>query len=185
MLVLVAAFAIVSIAGIAYANPFFVASKAQSATATSTQTYLVSGMATSTVVYDSYEIYGTNQTNQGNVTMANQVALVINGVASSTLSTVNINCEYSDNWNGSNGDWYENDIIVASSSVPTVITRPSQFTFTYASSTVGGAGLSGTNTKFQKLVQCPVPTRFVRAVITNTGSNVSVWAQFIPTKQRN
>lgn len=175
--------------GNAHANPFYTGTKAQSATATSTQTQLRVGFATSTTVYDSYEQYGTNQTNAGNLTLPDIVSFVIDGVASSTASVINAACEYSDNYNGSsfNGDWYQSDIVGATTTTPGIqnVSMPNSFSFTYASSTVGGAGLSGVNTRFQKLIQCQVPTRYVRLVVTNTGAAATVWVQAIPKKQRN
>jgi hypothetical protein len=177
-------------ATLAHANPFYTGSKAQSATATSTQTYLRIGAATSTTVYDSYEQYGTNQTNQANITIPDVVSWVLDGVASTTSSVVNAACEYSDNYNGStgNGDWYQNEsglLSYSTTTIPVNISLPYTYTFTYASSTVGGAGLSGSNNRFQKIVTCPINTRYVRLVVTNTGSPVSVWVQAIPKKQRN
>lgn len=173
----------------AHANPFYAGTTAQSAAATSTQLQLRAGFATSTVVYDSYEQYGTNQVNSGNVTFPNSVAIVVDGIASSTSSVINIACEYSENYNGTtqNGDWYNNELVTASTTNAgaQMIQVPNSFGFTFASSTVGGAGLSGTNTRFQKVVQCQVPTRFVRAVVTNSGQPATVWVQIIPLKQRN
>ncbi len=174
--------------GTTHANPSFTGTKAQSAMASSTQTQLRSGFASSSTVYDSYEQYGTNQPNGGQLTLPDSVAFALDGVASGTSSVINATCEFSDNWNGNtlNGDWYQNELVTASTTNAgaQVVNVPNSFTFTFASSTVGGAGLSGTNTRFQKLVQCPVPTRFVRLVVTNTGQAATVWVQAIPKKQR-
>ncbi len=170
--------AVLAFAGVAYANPFYIAGKASSAAATTTVTYMTPGTATTTVVYDSYEISGTNQKNQGNLTVPNQVAVVVQGVSSSSISVLNLACEYSDD----NIDWYQNDVFAATSSGNIPIAAPSTFTYTFASTTLNGVA---NGNKFAKVVQCPLPLRFVRAVVSNTGANLSVWSAIIPTKQRN
>lgn len=174
-------------ASVAFANPFYNGTIAQTATATSTQTYMTTGNATTTPVYDSYELYGTNQTNAGNLTLPDTVAVLLQGVASSTATQVNIACEYSNNYNAvtGNGDWYQNELLSATTTGPLTITAPVTYTMTYASSTVGGAAVTATTNRFQKAFTCPVPVRFVRAVITITGANGSVWAAIVPVKQRN
>lgn len=164
-------------AGIAYANPLYTAGKARSALATSTLAYMTPGTATSTLVYDSYEQLGTNQPNQGNITIPNTVALAIQGVGSSTASIVNLACEYSDD----GIDWYQNEMFPATTSDPVLITAPNTFTFTNASSTIGGVAFNG----FKKIITCPLPTRFVRAVASVTGDKAAIWDTFIPSKQRN
>ncbi len=180
---------LMALAATAYANPYYLGLSASTAVATSTQAYMTPGAATSTPIYDSYEQYGTNQTNGGNLTVANQVAIKLQGVASSTATQVNVTCEFSDNYNGAtgNGDWYQNEIIGATTTNAGVqgIGAVNSFNFTYASSTVGGAGVASTTNRFQKLIVCPVPLRFVRAVITVTGANGSIWAGIVPVKQRS
>lgn len=169
--------AVCGVGTIAYANPLYVGTKAQTATASSTLSYLTPGMATTTLVYDSYEQFGTNETNSGNQTIANSIALGIQGIGSSTATVINIACEFSDNGT----DWYQNEIFPASTSNPLNIATPFSFTFTNASSTIGGIAFNG----FKKIMQCPLPLRYVRAIITDTGSSTGIWATFIPTKQRN
>ena len=181
--------AFLAIAGIAFANPFYQGLSAQTATATSTQAYLTPGTATTTPVYDSYEQYGTNETNGGNLTIPNQVAVILNGAASSTATVVNVACEFSNNYIGTtgNGDWYQNEVIQATTTNagPQSGNIPNTFSFTYASSTVGGAVVGANTSRFEKVFVCPVPLRFVRAVITTTGNNASVWASIVPIKQRS
>lgn len=176
-------------ATVVFANPFYTGTTAKTAIATSTLTYLTTGNATTTPIYDSYEQYGTNQTNGGNVTIPNQVAVLLQGAASSTATVVNVACEYSDDYNGVSGvgDWYQNDTLSATTTGPLNISAPATFTFTYASSTVGSiGGVVPINTnRYQKVIICPAPLRFVRAVITMTGANGSVWSAIEPLKQRN
>lgn len=167
-------------ATIALANPFYTGSKAKSAAATSTQSFLTPGAGTTTSpLYDSYEVNGTNETNQGNITLPNSVAILLQGNASSTTSVLNMNCEYSDD----NIDWYQNEILSSTTTNPANINNPASFSFTFATSTIGGVTIS--QTRFAKLVECPVPLRYVRAVVSNTGSPLSVWVSIVPKKQRN
>lgn len=180
---------VLAVAGIAYANPFYAGLSAQTAVAPTTQSYMTPGTATTTPIYDSYEQYGTNETNGGNLTLPTQVAILLNGAASSTATVVNVACEFSNNYVGTTGagDWYQNEIIGATTSNSGVqnIGAVNSFSFTYASSTVGGAGLAANTNSFKKVIVCPVPLRFVRAVITITGANGSVWSSIVPIKQRN
>lgn len=170
-----------------FANPFYTGTTARTAVATSTVAYITAGNATTTPIYDSYEQYGTNQTNGGNVTLPNEVAVLIQGAASSTATIVNVACEYSDNYNGTSGvgDWYQNETLPATSTGPLNITNPITYTFTYASTTVGGVPVTANTNRYQKVFICPAPIRFVRAVITMSGANGSVWAALEPVKQRN
>lgn len=166
---------------IAYANPFFSASKARTALATTTVSFLTPGTGTTTPVYDSYEVNGTNQTNQGNISIPDFVAVAMQGNASSTATVLNVACEFSDDGT----DYYQNEIYPATTTGALMISAPITFTMTFASSTVGGAAFTTTNVgRYQKLVLCPVPLRYVRAVITNLGAGASLWATIIPTKQR-
>lgn len=177
----------VGVASAAFANPFYTGTRAVTATATSTQAYLRPGLATSTLpIYDSYETGGTNQTNSGNNTIPNTVTILLDGAASSTASVVSATCEFSDNYSPStgNGDWYQNEIF-STTTVPQNIGIVNSFQFTYASSTVGAAGVPANTNRFQKLITCPVPLRYVRLVVSASGNNSSIWAAIIPTKQRN
>lgn len=166
--------------GIAKANPFYTGTKASSATATTTVSFLTPGTGTTTTpIYDSYEVNGTNQKNSGNVTLPDTVAVLLQGAASSTASTLTIACEFSDD----GVDWYQNEIFPASSTL--AIAAPVTSVFTYASSSAAVGGVALGADRFSKLITCPVPLRYVRTVITNTGANASVWRSIVPTKQRN
>lgn len=166
--------------GIAHANPFYTGTKALSATATTTVSFLTPGTGTTTSpIYDSYEQNGTNQSNSGNLTIPDTVAVLLQGSASSTASTLTVACEFSDN----NVDWYQNEIFPASSTFAIAAPVTSVFTYASSSSLVGGVPLAGD--RFSKLITCPVPLRYVRTVITNTGAGASVWRAIVPTKQRN
>lgn len=174
---------------IAYANPLYVGKPARTAVATTTLTYLTPGTATSTPVYDSYEVNGTNETNSGNNTVPDMVAVLLQGNASSTATTLNVQCEFGDDSGSTSSaiDWYQNEIYPATTTGAMAIGTPLSFAYTYASSTAqtGGAIVPGNMNAFHKLVECPVPTRYVRAVITDTGANAALWATILPMKQRN
>lgn len=176
---------VLALAQVVHANPFYTGTRAATATATSSPTYLTAGTGTTTTpVYDSYEQNGTNQTNAGNITLPNQVAILLNGLASSTATVVNVTCEYSDD----KIDWYQNEIFDgATTTNPVNIEKAQAFTFTYAttSALVGGALFPSSASRYQKLFVCPVPLRYVRAVATNTGSSTALWIGIVPTKQRN
>lgn len=174
---------------VAHANPFYIGSGARTATATSTQALLRPGVATSTLpIYDSYESGGTNQTNSGNITVPNTVAILLDGNASSTAAVISGTCEYSDNYNPSTGtgDWYQNEITTFGTTTGIAnLATVNGFSFIFASSTVGGGAVGALSSRFQKLVTCPVPLRYVRLVVSVAGANASIWAAIIPTKQRN
>lgn len=179
-LVIISAIVIFGFSAFAYANPLYEGSSARSAAATTTVSYLLPGVATSTSpLYDSYEQSGTNEKNGGNFTIPDSVAILLQGVASSSSSVMNIACEFSDD----NVDWYQNEIYPATTTSPQNVSAPATFTFTYASTTIGGV-VRATNI-FSKLVECPVPLRYVRAVITDTGAGFSIWSSIVPLKQRN
>lgn len=176
IIALMVATAILLTTGIAFATPLFTGQRASSATATTSVVYMTPGTATTTVVYDSYERVGTNQTNTSNLVIPNTVAVAVQGVSSSSVSVLNIACEYSYD----NIDWYQNDIYPATTTGAQPISAALSYSMTFASSTLGGVS---NGNKFAKIVTCPVPTQYVRAVLTNTGANLSVFATIVPTKQ--
>lgn len=176
IIALIVATALMLTTGVAFATALFTGQRAMTATATTTVVYMTPGTATTTLVYDSYEASGTNQTNSGNTVIPDTLALAVQGVSSSSASVLNIACEYSYD----NIDWYQNDLFSATSSGVMPITAISSFSYTFATTTLNGVAIGN---KYAKIVQCPVATRYMRAVITNTGANLSMWATFIPTKQ--
>lgn len=176
IIALMAATAIMLTTSVVYATALFTGNRAMTAAATTTVVYMTPGTATTTLVYDAYERNGTNQTNSGNIVIPDKVALAVQGVSSSSISVLNIACEYSYD----NIDWYQNNIYSATSSGIMSITVPSTFSYTFASTTLNGVSIGN---RYAKIVTCPVVTQYVRAVLTNTGANLSLWATFIPTKQ--
>lgn len=175
----------------AHANPFYVGSKAKTAVATSTVSYMTPGTATTTFIYDSYEVNGTNETNAGNVTLPDSVALLLQGNASSTATALSVSCEFGDDEINAAGivsiDWYQNGVISGTTTNSGIqnIGAPNSFSYVFASTSFGGAAVLGNASRFAKVVVCPAPTRYMRAVISVTGANTSVWGAFVPKKQRN
>lgn len=201
-LIAVVVIAIVTFAGVVLfaqqskANPSLLTSTAQSAAATSTRTYLSPGAATTTLVYDAYESAGTNQTNNGNTNLPNRLSLVIQEDASSTSSVLNIAIEHATvcnlNVNITTSltacDWYQDDVLTSSGAFlgtttnPADISSPLTFKWTFASSTLGGDASASSSAS--KVITVPVTSRYTRAVFTNTGARLGIWAQFVPMKER-
>jgi len=180
--------------GEASANPLQFNAGAKTATATTTLTYMTPGTATSTtLVYDSYEIDGKNQTNQYNTWVPDKAHLLLQVNASSTASVFRVDLEYSNGTNcqttPSACDWY-GDGMFATTTNPVSLNAKEYLQWTFASSTIGGVptstGLTGasvTNNRDNRIIEIPVPLRFVRAVISVTGANGAVYAEIQPLKQ--
>lgn len=168
--------AMLASATVAYANPSFFAPQAMTATATSSPAFLTAGVATSTVVYDSFNLNGTNQPVASDPTAADEATLLLQFTGSSTSAVLNVNIEYSND----NVDWYQ-DNLEATTSGPFSITQPDTYTWTYAASQIGGVTVA----RVGKAISLVTPTRYTRAVISTTGANGSVWVQFVPKKQNH
>lgn len=165
----------------AHANPSFFAPQAMSATATTTIAYMTPGTATSTMMYDSFNLFGTNQPVVNDPTAAASAALEVQFTASSSVSVLNIAIERSDD----QIDWYQDEYsfpVNATSTGANSISLPNSFTWTYASSTVGGQP-NNTSGRIGKIMRVDTPTRYTRAVFTLTGANGAVWSKFVPVKE--
>lgn len=177
--------------GTARANPSFFGAQAKTSTSTTTPTFQTPGTASSTVVYDSYGINGSNQvTTSGGkaqtISTSDTAELLVQFTASSTSSKLNINVEYSDD----GFDWYQNTFTnvpgyATTTTVQFFVNTIPQFTWPFASSTPGLGALSPSNNLDTRAFQIPVPTRFARAIITCGlgGTNCAAWAQWVPKKQ--
>lgn len=175
---------ILGFAGIALANPLFFGSNAQTSIATTTPVFLVvaTSIATTTgPVYDSYEVNGTNEVNQGQVNSPNTAALLIQFTASSTTSVLGWTYEYSQDA----VDWYSDDVLnLPTTSTTTSVSIINAQIWVFASSTIGGQVPGTSNNIANKIVNVPVPTRYVRPVfyISSTARG-AIWAQFVPKKE--
>lgn len=160
--------------------------------ATSTIVYMTPGTATSTLYWDS-QIGGASAF--GSESASLQVAFT----ASSSVSTLQVNQEFSQGTAGVNCvatptacDWYEGDQTsinnyVATTTVTTYnIGLVPQFSFLFASSTVGGSGLSTTNNLATRIITVQTPVRYSRFVFTlkvQANGNGGVWAGLVAKKQ--
>lgn len=179
---LAVAVAIFAVALIAHANPTFWASSASTATATTSVAYITKGAATTTTpVYDSYSVNGTNQTNTNNNQSAESAVMLLRLTASSSATTLNISFEYSQD----KVDWYQDNLQVqqnGTTSQQIAIQTANTYSWVFASSTIGGDANIGSTT-MTKAITVPTPTRYVRPVFTMTGANGAIWAVILPKKQ--
>lgn len=184
----------------ANANPSQIMPSARAGTATTTAvSYMTPGTGTTTTpVYDSWGVDGTNQINTGNNYYTNSAVLALQVNASSTATNFNIAFEYS---NGTNCgttpaacDWYADVLFATASTSPGVSLNTTRtYSWLFASSTVGGAGggsgglqgINGTNNRATRVLSITaIPMRYVRAVITVTGANGAlVQADIMPVKE--
>lgn len=169
-----------------YANPSSIATTAQTATATTTLSYMTIGAATTTLVYDSY---------LNRPTTADSAIMLVQFTASSTASVLGISYEYT---NGGPGldclgapntcDWYRDNTMIsvnATTSQAFSVTVPNSYSWTFASSSQGGGNVAATNNRALKTLTIPTPARYVRAIFTATGTPSAIWAQIGPKKENN
>lgn len=166
---------------VAYGSPSqFTAGAASTSdhNATTTYSYLTPGTGTTTIVYDTQQSNGTNQTNNGNTYATDKVTFLEYVAASSTSSVFVTNFEYSQDGTS----WYADSTNVFAAGAIAIAT-PNSYTYTYASTTPGGgAALSNSNTG-ARAITIDVPTRYVRAVMSITGVNGAVHGRFVPLKE--
>ena len=152
-------------------------------TATTTVTYMTPGTATTTDVLK-VQAVGTSA--------ADNAALLVQFTGSSTLSTLNIALEYSnDTVNDCAAtptacDWYGDATMFGATTTQAVSLNPlHSYTLQFASTTVGGA--AGTATRTTRVLRLETPTMWVRAVATVPigSTNGAVWLRFIGRKQVN
>ena len=192
---LIAAFALMASAFMfaipAHANPIRQAPPSSTASATTSPTFMTPGTATTTVYLDSFAGGSTQQ--------YDAVSLLTQLFASSTATTLNMTVEYSDGVAGVDCtatptacDWYQDATIAmtnASTSQPYAISNNSlnTYSWTYASTTQGGAAGVATSNRGLKAINIPVTTRYVRVFYTLAigGTNGAVWGKLVPFKQSN
>lgn len=180
----------------AHANSSYFSTYAKTAVATSTLVYQTPGTATTTLVYDSYQCQrvgssycnttGSNEVGTQNFMSADSATLLLQFTASSSISKININFEYSDD----GIDWYQASppsLVPGYATSTTSITLNSipQYSWTFASSTVGGQGLIAGYNSDARAIPVNTPVRYIRAVLTCAlgGANCAMWAEFVPKKQ--
>lgn len=176
--------ALLAFATPAHANPTGLQRSNQ--TATTSVVYMTPGTATTTYYYDA---------GQGNNFGADSAAFLVQLTGSSTpLSVLNVTMEYANP--GLNGadcdvnpnacDWYRDTLYPApfGTTTPTqTLSIPTSYNIAMASTTVGGA--AGIAPRTTRIIAVPMPTRYVRAVLTLAigGANGAVWGEFTGKKQ--
>ncbi len=166
-----------------HANPSTFAISTSTSAATTSPAYLTAGLSTSTLpVYDAY----TQTLNGGATFKADFAGLLIQLAASSTATVLSANVEYSNN----GIDWYRNFAIdpnqPATTTAPVFkLGNPFSMSWTFASSTMGGTGLTNANSATSTAaVLIPTPFRYTRVWFGLSGGNGAIWAQLIPIKER-
>jgi hypothetical protein len=182
--IILIAIGLVAFATITFAMPSFFPTNASSATATTTVEYLRfnTTSATSTpLVYDAYGIAGTNQISSGNRYAANKAVLLLQLKASSTATVIKADLEYSMD----GVDWYQDNLTAsATAGASEAIATPNSYSWTYASTTVGGAAVTGSTNTGAKVLYIDTPTRFVRVIMSVAGANGAIWAAIQPIKEQ-
>lgn len=177
-------------ATVAHANPLQYTNTTQTAAATSSPVYMTPGTATTTLVADSF------QSTTGNNYANNKIALLLQFIASSTASQLNMNLEYSNGYPGVDCvatpnacDWYEdnatNEYGFGTTTPNFLLAIIPQYQWKFASSTVGQLAPAANNNRATRLLSINTPARYVRAVFTCAvgGAGCGVWAQFVPSKE--
>lgn len=178
--IFITAFAIYLLAATpAQANPTSFPPSAMTATATTSVNYLTPGTATTTLVYDSYGLCGTNQPNSGNQYATDSATLLTFFTGSSTAAILKVQQEFSQDCI----NWYRDNSTVglATTTGSVSLNAPLSYNWTFDQVAQGGAaGAAATTTR---AVMVPMPTRATRFIITITGANGAIWAQVVPKKE--
>lgn len=158
-------------AGIVAAAPLYFAPGVTTVTgnslATTSVKYMTPGAATTTTnVYDAY-LDGTNEAANSAILLIQMTGSTTPFNASVATTTFNVALEYSQD----NVDWYYNGVFATSTQL--------------GWETSNGVLLSST-TPSKIFVNVPVPTRYLRAVISipNGSTNGAVYAQLVPAKEQ-
>jgi len=180
VIALVAILAVLSlIATAAHANPSQFASKAATAAATTSLSYITPGTGTTTLTYDTFQVNGTNQVNNGNTFVTNSARLNIQLTASSTLTRLCRRVLYSQD----NIDYYASVASVVTSATTTVesgLYNETCFTLATTSEPFLGSSTFGSRS-----VSLDVPTRYakVQFYLPPGSGNGAVYAEIVPVKE--
>lgn len=159
------------------ANPLQFVPTVQTATATTSPSYMTSGKATSTLVFDSYAV--------GQIKATDQAVLFLSLSASSTSTIFNTDIEYSQD----NIDWYQDggtfENGFATTTKPFNLSQVNEYAWQFSSSTAGLPAPSASNATSTRALYIKTPTRYVRAVFTLPAGSTAgaVWAQWVPSRQ--
>ena len=156
-------------------NALTTATGVSTASATTSPNYMVPGIGTTTLTYDSF-VGGSN-------TLADKAALLVQFAGSSTLAQLNINTESSIN----NVDWFANGLLslLSTTTGQVLVSATNTAIWTFASSTQGFIGFTAGNTATtSKIFFIDTPTRYTRVIFSSLVASSSVWATIQPIKQR-
>lgn len=151
---------LVAFTKVSLANPSFFGIQSMTATATTTVASIAPGTATTTLTFDSFS--------SGQQYAGDSVTLLLQSTGSSTAAVVNVNFQYSQD----NVDWYNLNPLLGTATTSVNISSALTYSFTPATTSIQ-----------KNAIATPVPTRYIRAVITATGTSSTVWASFIAKKQ--
>ncbi len=160
------------------ASPSYFPPPVKTSTATTSPVYMTPGTATSTLTFDSYY-----QSTLSQNTKTDSAVLLTQFAGISLTSVLAINVEYSED----GVDYYKDDLnsfSATTSPTTSYLNANNTFTWTFASSTPGGAGVTAaTGATSTKAINIPTPTRFMRVIYSITGANGAVWGELVPTKE--
>ena len=178
-----------------YAAPSQFGCAAKTSTGTTTPSFITPGNATTTLLYDTQQISGTNQTGCS-YQIANwktdSASLLIQFHASSSPASV---LKYRFLFSDDGQDYYsENEVsnINATTSISVGSFKENiwtQVASTTEVSTITGSGLA-TTSQASRLINLPTPLRYTKVLFyvppatgLATSTNVSVYAKVVPVKQ--
>lgn len=155
-------------------------------TATTTVNYMTPGTATTTIYFNSYA--------SGNTTGAKSATLNIQYTATNTASMLKWRYEFARNTSGVDCtvrptacDWYSETVDLGGTASTTIEVRNfKEYSWLFASSSQGAAGVATNNNRALKTISVPTPMQYVRAIFyVPTGvSNGGVWASFVAKKEQ-
>ena len=181
--------------GYALANPFFTGIFSYTGTTTpsniATSTYALrpmsAGTGTTTLVYDSNQVLGTNQSAGGSTQVPDQLTLNVMLFASSTRTALRINIEQSRD----GIDWYSLARPVNELATTTILGTFSNFEFHFASTSATSAenyfDASQYARNFNRFyLNVPSDMRFTRATIWMQAGGMPgmIYSELVPKKQR-
>lgn len=169
----------------AQANTSSFGISAQTSSATTSVVSMAPGMATTSLVFDSF-----NQSFSGGQKQRPDFGLLLVQKTSSTSASIlNISFEFAEETSGFDCDtvpaacdWYRDYTDFGATTTPSVAPVARSIRLQAASTTIGGATSTSARETYAFLL--PTVARYVRAVFTTTGGTSTVWAKIIPIQQR-
>lgn len=148
----------------------------KTANATTSLQYMTAGTATTTLTYDAYK---------DGLSTADGLSLLLQLTASSTVTKVLVNEEYSQD----GIDWYQasQPAIVGNATTTSTVSLQAVpvFSWQFASSSPGLPATPSNDNTDARMIPLSSHTRFVRVIITLPvgSSNAGIWAHLLPVKQ--